>query len=109
MGNPNTIGHQAPLFFLVLQHIFCAEFADGQVDERFILLKKLGQVDLLAPVMEEDIVSEEDYVKRLAAQLASHYQDPVFESCDTMGELVYHSIMQLLGPSAPATDPHTSV
>jgi len=80
-----------------------------QKEERSLIASRVrvshGRFDALMDVMREDIISSDEYVTRLGSQLADHYQNNVFAACDTMGELVYHSIMRLAEGRQPATTP----
>lgn len=80
-----------------------------QKEERSLIASRVrvshGRFDALMDVMREDIISPDAYVERLGAQLAAHYHNTAFTECDTMGELVYHSIMQLVQGRRPATTP----
>ena len=73
------------------------------------LAHQADAMEALREGMREDIISTDENIRRLGHQLAQHYQDARFEACDTMGEIVHHSIMLLLERSAPATSPHTPV
>ena len=68
-----------------------------------------GRFDALMEVMREDFVSNEEYVARLRTQLAEHYENPEFERCLTMGDLVYTSIQTLIDKDAPPNPPARSV
>ena len=80
-----------------------------QKEERSLIANRVrvshGRFSELMDVMREDIISSDKYVKRLGKQLAAHYKESRFEECDTMGELVFNSIMLLMESSAPATHP----
>ena len=84
-----------------------------QKEERSLIANRVkvshGRFNALMEVMREDIISTDENIRRLGDQLAQHYQDARFEACDTMGEIVHHSIMLLLERSAPATSPQTPV
>jgi len=110
---PQFFEQNEPFVGLTIKKLDAENVLQYQKEERSLIANRVrvshGRFDALMAVMKEDIVSDDEYVRKLASQLAHHYQDTVFESCDTMGELVFHSIMQLLGSSTPATDPHAPV
>lgn len=78
-----------------------------QMEERALIANRVrvshGRFTSLMDVMKEDIISSSQNVERLGAQLADHYEEPAFESCLTMGELVENSIKLLLASNMPAT------
>ncbi|MEQ9103921.1 MAG: hypothetical protein RIE53_04425 [Rhodothermales bacterium] len=80
-----------------------------QKEERSLIANRVrvshGRFDALMEVMQEDIISSDDHVHRLGDQLADHYGSNAFRGCHTMGQLVRHSIMQLVEGRQPATAP----
>lgn len=80
-----------------------------QTEERALIATRVrvshGRYQELMAVMSEDIIAPVSHVKRLAHQLASHYDNPDFATCETMGELVETSIGLLLERNRPATLP----
>ena len=71
-----------------------------QKEERSLIANRVRvarkRFEALMDVMREDIVTDDGYVARLRTLLARHYGNKEFESCLTMGELVYMSIQLLL-------------
>jgi len=80
-----------------------------QKEERSLIANRVrvshGRFGALMDVMREDIISSDEHVAKLGAQLAEHYHNDAFSHCDTMGEIVYQSIMQLVEGRQPATAP----
>ena len=46
----------------------------------------------LMQVMAKDEIAPEENVTQLKNELAKHYQDDRFLACQTMGEIVWHSL-----------------
>ena len=80
-----------------------------QTEERSLIASRVrvshGRYNELMQVMREDVISSDDYIRRLAAQLSEHYSESGFEACVTMGDLVHKSITMLLKYSVPTTAP----
>lgn len=78
-----------------------------QKEERALIANRVrvshGRFKSLIEVMQEDLISPPEHVEKLKAQLAEHYEEPAFENCLTMGELVYQSIQVLLAHNKPAS------
>lgn len=90
-----------------LQHLAYENVIQYQKEERALIAKRLrvshGRFEALMDVMREDIISQEENVKRLREQLVHHYDAPEFRECMTMGDLVYTSMNQLLEHGKTAT------
>lgn len=84
----------------VLEYLAPENVVQYQKEERSLIANRVrvshGRFEALMDVMREDLVTDEGYVARLRTQLARHYGDKQFESCLTMGDLVYTSIKNLL-------------
>ena len=84
----------------VLEYLAPENVIQYQKEERSLIANRVrvshGRFDALMDVMREDIVTDDGYVARLRRLLAQHYGDKHFESCLTMGDLVYRSIQRLL-------------
>ncbi len=78
-----------------------------QKEERALIAKRLrvshGRYKALIAVMREDLIAEEDNVRRLREQLVHHYNSGEFKQCMTMGDLVHASMNLLLTNTQPAT------
>lgn len=106
---PQFYSQNAAFVEATIQYLAPENVLQYQTEERSLIANRIkvshGRFDALMSVMREDIISREDYVEQLAGQLGNHYGDPAFNACQTMGELVYRSIMSVLGDSGPATSP----
>ncbi len=84
----------------VLEYLAPENVVQYQKEERSLIANRVRvsrkRFDALMDVMREDIVTDDGYVAQLRTLLARHYGDKQFESCLTMGELVYTSIQLLL-------------
>jgi hypothetical protein len=80
-----------------------------QREERALMANRVrvshGRLNALLEVMQEDLISSEEHVRRLRNQLADHYEEPRFREALTMGDLVHTSLQVLLAHNKPATLP----
>jgi len=110
---PQFFHQNDPFLKLTMDKLAPENVLQYQKEERSLIANRVrvshGRFTELMDVMREDIISSDENVKRLGHQLANHYSDDRFKSCDTMGEIVFNSIMMLLESSAPATSPHEPV
>ncbi len=95
-------------FISMGQACLTLESADQyQKEEHALIANRIrvshGRFQALMEVMCEDIISTEENVRRLGAQLARYYDNPEFEQCLTMGELVYTSLQLLLASNQPVS------
>lgn len=108
---PQFFHQNEPFLRLTMENLAPENVLQYQKEERSLIANRVrvshGRFNALMEVMREDIISTDENIRRLGSQLSNHYHDTRFESCDSMGEIVYHSIMLLLERSAPATSPHT--
>jgi hypothetical protein len=67
-----------------------------QIEERSMIASRLKsesqRVYDLMQVMAKDEIAPEENVTQLKNELAKHYQDDRFLACQTMGEIVWHSL-----------------
>jgi len=98
---------------LTMKNLAPENILQYQKEERSLMANRVrvshGRFTALMDVMKEDIISSDENVQRLRKQLADHYNEPRFEQCFTMGEIVYTSIMLLLDTSLPASFPRVMV
>lgn len=106
---PQSYPQNKPFVALVKSHLAPENVLQYQTEERSLIASRVrvshGRFDELMGVMQEDIISSEEYVSKLSAQLSEHFSEPKFDACETMGGLVYTSIMLLLDGANPATSP----
>ncbi|GMQ82879.1 MAG: hypothetical protein BMS9Abin05_2345 [Rhodothermia bacterium] len=81
-----------------------------QKEERALIANRVrvshGRFDALIEAMRGDVISSQENVKKLGAQLAKHYGEPAFARGGSMGDLV-HASTQLLLVSESAAQPST--
>jgi len=110
---PQFFHQNDPFLKLTMEKLAPENVLQYQKEERSLIANRVtvshGRFSELMEVMREDIISSDENVKRLGHQLSNHYGDHRFDSCDTMGEIVYNSIMLLLESSAPATSPQNQL
>ncbi len=106
---PQCYPQNIPFVALVKSHLAPENVLQYQTEERSLIASRVrvshGRFDELMSVMREDIISSDEFVSKLSGQLREHFTEPKFDACETMGELVYTSIMQLLDGAHPATSP----
>ena len=110
---PQFFAQNEQFVALTLKNLAPENVIQYQKEERSLMANRVrvshGRFSALMDVMKEDIVSPDEHVKKLGQQLAAHYKEPKFESCATMGEIVYTSIMLLLDTTLPASFPRAMV
>jgi len=106
---PQFYPQNSPFVSLTMEYLAPENVLQYQTEERSLIGNRIrvshGRFNALMDVMQEDLISTEEYVSRLGRQLAEHYADSAFATCSTMGELVYRSIHSVQGESGPATRP----
>ncbi|MBO6575734.1 MAG: hypothetical protein JJ896_12090 [Rhodothermales bacterium] len=99
---PQYFPQNAPFVKVTMQHLAPENVIQYQTEERALIASRVrvshGRYDALMEVMREDLVAPDDHVQRLAAGLAAHYHTESFLNCQTMGDLVWHSINLLAQP-----------
>lgn len=104
---PAFYTQNTPFIKVGIDHLDPENVVQYQKEERAMIANRVrvshGRFDALMDVMREDIISNDDFTTRLREQLTHHYQDEVFDSCQTMGDLVYHSIRRILEHTQPAS------
>ena len=104
---PSFYHQNGPFIKVSVEHLAPENVVQYQKEERAMIANRVrvshGRYNSLMDVMREDIISTEDNVRQLREQLAHHYDASEFESCMTMGELVYLSIERLRDHATPAS------
>ncbi|MFK7848236.1 MAG: hypothetical protein AB8G77_23315 [Rhodothermales bacterium] len=104
---PEYFHQNTALMQASLDHLAFDNVIQYQKEERALIAKRLrvshGRYEALMEVMREDLISQEDHVRRLREQLFHHYNEDAFRKCLTMGDLVYTSMQLLLGQNKTAT------
>ncbi|NNE69428.1 MAG: hypothetical protein HKN29_03580 [Rhodothermales bacterium] len=97
---PQYFPQNAPFVKLTMQHLAPENVIQYQTEEQSLIASRVrvshGRFDALMEVMREDLISPDEYVRRLAESLAEHYRKPEFLECETMGDLVWSSINQVV-------------
>ena len=93
---PQYFPQNGPFVKVTMQHLAPENVLQYQTEERALIANRVrvshGRFDALMDVMREDLITPDDHVKRLGAQLERHYDDTRFSDAITMGELVHASI-----------------
>jgi hypothetical protein len=106
---PAFYSQNGPFIKVGIEHLDPENVIQYQKEERAMIANRVrvshGRFDALMDVMREDIISNDEFTRRLRDQLTEHYDDKEFKSCQTMGDLVYcsiHRILEHAEPSSPA-------
>lgn len=104
---PQYFPQNNPIIALGMRHMTPRTVDQYGREERALIAGRLrashGRYGALMAVMCEDLIAAPENVRRLAAQLAAHYDEPSFRDCQTMGELVHASLERLLHHHEPAS------
>jgi hypothetical protein len=104
---PAFYTQNGPFIKVGIEHLDPANVVQYQKEERAMIANRVrvshGRFEALMEVMREDIISNDEYIHQLRDQLQQHYDDDVFATCHTMGDLVYYSIRRILDHTQPAT------
>ena len=72
-----------------------------QEEERTLIANRFRsgyyRLEDLFKIMNIDVISHPEKVKQLRTELSDHYKNPVFKSCETMGQLVFECLAQVVG------------
>lgn len=97
---PQFFKENNPIVQLAIQLMNPETVQQYQVEERTLIAKRIkaGKRMLkdLLDTMSKDEISSGTKTRQLAEELASHYNNPVFLKCSTMGELVKTSLREML-------------
>ncbi len=97
---PQLYTQNNKLVFIGMQCMTPVTASQYQREERAQITGRMEVSSLrferLMDVMREDIIAPDAYVDKLAHQLAAHYRVDICNSCSTMGDLVYHSLMSMV-------------
>lgn len=100
---PQFFKENYPAVRLCIKHINKETVEQYQKEERTLMAKRLRssryRVKDLIDIMNIDRISTEEKVNQLKSELAIHFQDPSFEKCRNMGELLKKNLkLTLLKP-----------
>lgn len=93
---PQFFYENNPIVKIGLEALTYRSVKQYQVEERYLINKRLKSAKRrfsnLMQVMMHDRIAPDAHVKQLGEELAEHYKQKVFRSCDSMGELVIKSL-----------------
>ena len=100
---PQFFKENYPAVRLCIKHINKETVEQYQKEERTLMAKRLRssryRVKDLIDIMNIDRISTEEKVNQLKTELAAHFQDPSFEKCRNMGEILKKNLkLTLLKP-----------
>ena len=97
---PQFFKENYPAVRLCIQHIDKETVKQYQKEERTLIAKRLRssryRVKDLIDIMNIDRISTEEKVNQLKSELAVHFQDPTFEKCRNMGEVLKKNLKTTL-------------
>lgn len=93
---PQFFKENYPFVRLCMKRMTPETVKQYQREERALIANRIKasatQLKTLLHVMIKDVLSQEEKVKSLREELAAHYQNTAFLSCQTMGEIVQTSL-----------------
>lgn len=97
---PQYFKENNPIIELGMRHLSPETVTQYQLEERSLIARRAKstrtRLNLLLKCMHDDKISSEKKVKQLGAELAEHHQNSSFESCKSMGEIVFKNIQLVL-------------
>ncbi len=97
---PQYFKENNPIIFLGIQHMSNETVKQYQLEERSLIAGRVkasqSRVYDLFKIMVKDEISSEEKVKRLREELSYHHKNDVFNSCDSMGQIVLTNLELLL-------------
>lgn len=100
---PQYFKENNPYVSLSLQYINLETSKQYQLEERTLMARRLRtarfRVAALLDVMEHDKISQKEKVDQLKNELADHYKQDSFRRSKNMGDIMRHSLEQLLEDS----------
>jgi hypothetical protein len=96
---PQFFKENAVLVQLTLSLLSADNIRQYQKEERTLIARRSisahHRLTHLVDVMDRDVISPEEKVIQLRKELAEHYNNPVFEGCNSMGAIVRTSLALL--------------
>lgn len=93
---PKYFKENNPIIFLGQQHMTVTTMQQYQMEERSLIANRIKassrRVQNLFAVMNVDRISSDNKVALLKRDLARHHKTRVFDSCNTMGQVVYENL-----------------
>lgn len=97
---PQFFKENYPLVRLVQQRLSSENIKQYQQEERSLLIRRSKaarkQLNALIQNMIGDQISDPEKVASLKADLEKHYQDPGFNRCQSMGEILQYSLSRVI-------------
>ncbi len=97
---PQYFKENNPIIFLGIKHMNPKTVKQYQLEERSLIAARiksnLDRTQVLLGIMQTTKISSEKKVKDLCLDLKNHHNTNVFDSCQTMGEIVLANIQLLL-------------
>ncbi|RVU24987.1 hypothetical protein EOJ36_08255 [Sandaracinomonas limnophila] len=93
---PQYFKQNNPLIDLGMKYMTSESMHQYQIEERSMIASRLKsesqRVYDLMEVMAKDEIAPFENVKQLRKELSNHYKDNRFLQCETMGQIVWHSL-----------------
>jgi uncharacterized protein with HEPN domain len=97
---PQYFKENHPVIFLGMKHMRNETVKQYQMEERSLIAGRvkasINQFKELMKVMMKDQISQPEKISQLKEELGYHHKTRAFESCATMGEIVWTNIQLLL-------------
>jgi hypothetical protein len=104
---PQFFIQNKPFVELVQKHLTLQSIQQYQREERSMILNRLRnaryQVKDIVDTMCQDTISFPANEQQLKEELAKHYNNPLFLSCNNMGEILKTSLRTLIKGVVPST------
>ncbi len=85
---------------LGIKHLSPETVRQYQLEERSLIARRIqinrSRLNQLMKSLMEDPISQENKITQLAKEMAIHHKNSSFESCQTMGDIIYKNINLLL-------------
>lgn len=98
---PHYFKENLRLVQLGIQHMDVTTMRQYQEEERSLISNRFRsgyyRLEDLFRVMTTDKISQPEKVKQLREGLSKYYSNPVFKTCNTMGQLVFECLTQVVG------------
>jgi hypothetical protein len=97
---PQYFKENNPIVELGMKHLSPETVTQYQLEERSLIARRakanIDRLNLLMKSLLKDEISNSKKIIQLGKELATHHQHPSFQSCETMGEIVYKNIELVL-------------
>lgn len=97
---PQFFKENNPIIDLGMAHLSPETVTQYQLEERSLIARRAkitkGRLNLLLNCMFKDQISSDKKIKQLGLELADHHKNKSFESCKSMGEIVFKNVQLVL-------------